>query len=73
MPSRAPPSALGESANDLLAAIVGYLVWTAIEQRVSLPATFVQMVDGRGPYDLCSTVYPNRPPFDRRSNHPGPR
>jgi Type IV secretion-system coupling protein DNA-binding domain len=32
------PSALGESANDLLSAIVGYLVWTAIEQRVSLPA-----------------------------------
>ncbi len=31
------PSALGESANDLLAAIVGYLVWTAVEQRVSLP------------------------------------
>jgi hypothetical protein len=29
---------LGESANDLLSAIVGYLVWTAIEQRVSLPA-----------------------------------
>jgi Type IV secretion-system coupling protein DNA-binding domain/Helicase HerA, central domain len=32
------PSTLGESANDLLSAIVGYLVWTAIEQRVSLPA-----------------------------------
>ncbi len=31
------PSALGESANDLLAAIVGYLVWTAVEQRVALP------------------------------------
>jgi hypothetical protein len=31
------PSALGESANDLLSAIVGYLVWTAVEQRVSLP------------------------------------
>lgn len=31
------PSALGESANDLLAAIVGYLVWTAVEQRISLP------------------------------------
>lgn len=30
---------LGESANDLLSAIVGYLVWTAIEQRVSLPAS----------------------------------
>jgi hypothetical protein len=32
------PSALGESANDLLSAIVGYLVWTAVEQRVGLPA-----------------------------------
>jgi hypothetical protein len=31
------PSALGESANDLLSALVGYLVWTAVEQRVSLP------------------------------------
>jgi len=31
------PSALGESANDLLAAIVGYLVWTAVEARVALP------------------------------------
>jgi Type IV secretion-system coupling protein DNA-binding domain len=31
------PSALGESANDLLAAIVGYLVWTAVEGRVALP------------------------------------
>jgi hypothetical protein len=31
------PSALGESANDLLSAIVGYLVWTAVEQRVALP------------------------------------
>jgi Type IV secretion-system coupling protein DNA-binding domain/Helicase HerA, central domain len=31
------PSALGESANDLLSAIVGYLVWTAIEARVALP------------------------------------
>jgi hypothetical protein len=29
---------LGESANDLLSAIVGYLVWTAIEQRVALPS-----------------------------------
>jgi Type IV secretion-system coupling protein DNA-binding domain len=28
---------LGESANDLLSAIVGYLVWTAIEARVALP------------------------------------
>jgi hypothetical protein len=28
---------LGEGANDLLSAIVGYLVWTAIEQRVSVP------------------------------------
>jgi type IV secretion system coupling TraD/TrwB family protein/uncharacterized protein DUF87 len=32
------PSALGESANDLLSAIVGYLVWTAVEARVGLPA-----------------------------------
>ena len=31
------PSALGESANDLLSGLVGYLVWTAVEQRVSLP------------------------------------
>jgi Type IV secretion-system coupling protein DNA-binding domain len=31
------PSALGESANDLLSALVGYLVWTAVERRVSLP------------------------------------
>lgn len=31
------PSALGESANDLLSALVGYLVWTAIEARVNLP------------------------------------
>jgi hypothetical protein len=31
------PSALGESANDLLSAIVGYLVWSAIEARVALP------------------------------------
>lgn len=31
------PAALGESANDLLSALVGYLVWTAVEQRVSLP------------------------------------
>jgi hypothetical protein len=31
------PSALGESANDLLSALVGYLVWTAVEARVSLP------------------------------------
>ncbi len=31
------PSALGESANDLLSALVGYLVWTAVEQRVNLP------------------------------------
>ena len=31
------PSALGESANDLLSALVGYLVWAAVEQRVSLP------------------------------------
>jgi hypothetical protein len=31
------PSALGESANDLLSAIVGYLVWTAVEARVALP------------------------------------
>ncbi len=31
------PSALGESANDLLTALVGYLVWTAVEQRVNLP------------------------------------
>jgi hypothetical protein len=31
------PSALGESANDLLSALIGYLVWTAVEQRVSTP------------------------------------
>jgi type IV secretory pathway TraG/TraD family ATPase VirD4 len=31
------PSALGESANDLLSALVGYLVWTAVEARVALP------------------------------------
>jgi hypothetical protein len=31
------PSALGESANDLLSALVGYLLWTAVEGRVSLP------------------------------------
>jgi hypothetical protein len=31
------PSALGESANDLLSALVGYLVWTAVEARVNLP------------------------------------
>ena len=31
------PSALGESANDLLSALVGYLLWTAVEQRISLP------------------------------------
>ncbi len=31
------PSALGESANELLSALVGYLVWTAVEQRVNLP------------------------------------
>ncbi len=31
------PSALGESASDLLSALVGYLVWTAVEARVSLP------------------------------------
>jgi hypothetical protein len=31
------PSALGESANDLLSVIVGYLVWTAVEARVALP------------------------------------
>jgi hypothetical protein len=32
------PSALGEAANDLLSAIVGYLLWTAVEGRVNLPA-----------------------------------
>lgn len=31
------PSALGESANDLLSALVGYLLWTAVEGRVNLP------------------------------------
>ncbi|HSZ13111.1 MAG TPA: type IV secretion system DNA-binding domain-containing protein [Solirubrobacteraceae bacterium] len=31
------PSALGESANDLLSALVGYLLWTAVESRVNLP------------------------------------
>ncbi len=31
------PSALGESANDLLSALIGYLVWTAVEARVNLP------------------------------------
>jgi hypothetical protein len=28
---------LGESANDLLSALVGYLLWTAVEDRVNLP------------------------------------
>jgi hypothetical protein len=32
------PSTLGEAANDLLSAIVGYLLWTAIEGRVNLSA-----------------------------------
>lgn len=31
------PSAMGEAANDLLSAIVGYLLWTAVEARVALP------------------------------------
>ena len=31
------PERFGESANELLSALVGYLVWTAVEQRVSLP------------------------------------
>jgi hypothetical protein len=31
------PSALGESANDLLSALVGYLLWTAVESRINLP------------------------------------